>query len=378
MDGRGRRLWAALAATTLATAAAPTVASAGPGATTSSFSTKPSNLSPNVGQDDRHALQAGDWISVGIVASNHNHKNSATALYLTGKPKAVLQYTCDQNGPSAGAFVVPLPSDALGTYPANYTANGGWWPSNQWQNSLTYQAVFQVGDVCDGDSIYLVANAETYSGTLAASPPTHDLYHVQLHTAIPAANGAANTTCTSGPGANTPACNFQQNGDQDNLTPVAQASSSPPSSAPSSNGPAAPGSPIPPSTGSSAQAQSPVAAVSSAPGSRGSGAGSTPSTTSGASALPSGSRGVSAPSAPPATGASKQLSVTAPGGVLGISIPAPPLLKGMPVIAPLAAAAGASLFGQLPLGWFALLAALDLVIATAILARRLRARGTPS
>ena len=50
-----------------------------------------------------------------------------------------------------------------------------------------------------------------------------------------------------------------------------------------------------------------------------------------------------------------------------------PILQPLPVIAPLVSTATDSLFGHLPMQWFAALAAADVLLALVIIARRKRA-----
>lgn len=320
--------------------AAPALAGSG------AFSTVPANIGP-IKPDT--PIGSSDYISVGFSVADHNQHNTALSLSLRGAV-AVIQYSCSANGPAQHELDIPL-SSAPVSYPASYTANGGWYPTNRAADPSTYQsAVLQFTstyDRCSGGKAYVVDNAEHYTGTLAATTATSDQLHIQLHTAI------ATSSCSAGAsGAGGPACNVPWNGQQDNLTPAYAPPTPTPASTPTPSGgtgqPTPSPSPSPPG--------SPAAhAVSISQG----------GPTNGSGGHPSSSVAGAAATAPP--------EASAPP----FSSPAGPLQRPLPVVLPLASGAAGSLFAHLPMNWFAVLAALDVALALAVIARRRRAAAAP-
>ena len=373
----------ALGVSSALTVAVPLAAAAGSGY----FNTNPQHPNPNVGQDSKHALAGGDWISVGIVFADHNHHNPATALYLQNA-EAVIDLTCSENGTQAGQLTIALPVGPY-SYPGSYEANGGWWPTNKWQDPSTYQTAVQLSSAwCNGGQVFLIANGERYSGTLASSDNTSDQFHIQLHTAIPGANNQSNVSCADtaqNPSPGIGACNFNQNGDQDNVIPAAYTTPTPtatptPSPAPSTGpspaaGPTPAGSTSGPGAAVGDTGQLPVNWNGSSPDGRVLENGSVAN--GGVGGLPGGPGS----SNPRASGVS---GVTSAGGSSSTTLRRPPAvtssppefgpgIRPLPVVAPLVTAAAASLFAHLPMQWFALLAALDVALALAIIARLRRA-----
>ena len=421
MGGRGRTGRRGLVALALAAnvGAGMAIWSAGPAlAGSGSINTTPQHPNPNVGQDGKHALTPGDWISVGVIVSDSNKANAATSLYLKNV-QAVLGLTCSAGGTQVAQLPIVLPT---GPYSIPANQNGAWWPNNHWQDPSTYQASVQVASPCGGGSVYLVNNGEYYTGTLAASS-TADIWHLQFHTAIPGANNQANTNCAStsaNPSPGSSACNFNQNGDQNGIAPAAwvnpaptptptptPSTSSTPTPAPTPTAtpnPTATPSPNPTSTptpnptggGSSGTGSGLTQATPTpAPSGRGNsqqsvsvlGGSSGPTNGGGGTSVSSGGGTVSGSGGGVASGvAGVTTSSSAPSVSSGAPqppapAPAPqgpklPILQPLPVIAPLVSTVTDSLFSHLPMTWFAVLAAIDVALALGIIARRRRAQDT--
>jgi uncharacterized membrane protein YgcG len=387
-------------------------------ATTSAFTSGGINDGP---LNNASPIADGDWIAVGFTMSDHNHSNAATTLYLQGTSASVpasatLALTCTVQGSTPNSHLsIPIPAGPY-FYPADYTANGAWWPTGAAQSSLTYQTSVRFASPCaNRGPAYIVNNGEQYSGTLASSNNTTDLFHIQLHTAIPAANKQSNVNCadtSQNPGGGVPACNFAWNWKPDNLTPAAYAQPSP---TPSPTPTATPA-PTPQPTASPSPSSSPTASPSpssdpgSSSGSAGSGGpgGSGGSGSAAAGESTGGSSGGAAAPTPhfyptsvlgahsSAAAFSSSLQGAGAGGpastqparssgALGSSAqyrPVPvtsvppairvgPLLP-VPVVSPVIATG--SLLEHLPMQWYALLAAVDCVLVLAIIARRNRAK----
>lgn len=216
------RVWAAATVLTLAAgtgALLPVSASTA----TSTFQTHASKVD---GIDGHHAGHPGDWVSVGLAVSEDGPKQAAT-LYLVDA-FATIGFACAPDAPGATTtFSVPL-STAPVHFPANWNQSGGWYPTNQWSRHESYQTgVTLPSSLCAGGPVYVAGNGETYQGELESPDNTTGVFHIQLHTAIPAIpDHGSNVNCASASdnptqpnGQGTPACNFGQNGDVSHLTP---------------------------------------------------------------------------------------------------------------------------------------------------------------
>jgi uncharacterized membrane protein YgcG len=356
-----------------------------------------------------NAIAAGDWIAVGFSVSDHNHSNPATTLYLQSA-RAILSVTCTSNGTQvAERLSIDIPAGPY-FYPADYTANGGWWPTGAAQNAATYQTAVSFQSPCNGGPAYIVNNGEQYVGTLASSNNTGDLFHLQFHTAIPAANKAANIDCgdsAQNPNPGQSACNFPWKWKPDNLTPAAYSSPTPsptptpaptptptPTPAPTPNptptpAPSSTPSPTPdPGSGGSGGGTGGGSGGSGGTGGGGSGGSASapshfyPTTVLGAHAAPAAiSAGVQSASTRGTSSlrSSSGVSSDAPNALQPVPVsPSPsnhvsPLLP-VPVVSPIVATG--SLLEHLPLQWYALLGAVDCVLVLAILARRNRAKAS--
>ncbi|MBV8195508.1 MAG: hypothetical protein JOY80_08260 [Candidatus Dormibacteraeota bacterium] len=332
--------------------AMPLVALAGSGYTTADGNGQGHNID-HVGGGT--GISPGDVISVGMVFQEKGAHNAATLYALN--TVASIAYSCSSQGGSAtiGTQNIPIPS---GPYdiPANYNANGGWYPSNQWSYNQTYDAVATVPDWCNGGPLYVTNNGETYSGSLGSPDNTSNQFQVQLHTAIPATqpntgnincgNPSQNPTQNNGQGQQ--GCNFNQNGSADNVTAEQY---SPPSS-PQNNGGQPTGGPTsgngPPSTPSGT---TPAGGIAPARVSGGAGTGS-----SGGSAAPG--LGIPPGSGSPTPAAS----------------PVPPAVG-----SPSGLGSAAQLITAVTAGWvpLALLIALLAIVITAVLIAGRRRRRTP-
>jgi LPXTG-motif cell wall-anchored protein len=158
----------------------------------------------------------------------------------------------------AGTWTVPLPAGPY-NFPANYTANGGWWATNSQQDPRTYQVARAFPSTwCGGKPVHVVNNGESYSGRLESSNNTTSVFHIQLHTAVPASNHSANVDCTAASGQNpspgTKACDFGWNGDVDNLVAAAYTGSGSNSGSNAGSGSGSGGSGSGPGSGGSAAA----------------------------------------------------------------------------------------------------------------------------
>jgi hypothetical protein len=212
---RARRHW------TLAVAAGPVAMILGSfptlaGATSPEFTTAGKNID-HVGGSAK--VNPGAWVSVGFTIQDHNSSNPASSITLQDT-NANIALSCSPNGAVAGTWSVPIPSGPY-SLPANYTANGRWFPTNAQQNPSTYQAAAQFPSTfCGSNPAYVIGNGETYSGTMTSNN-TADLFKIQFHTAIPSAAGSTNINCSDtaqNPSPGVSACNFGWNGTQDNLT----------------------------------------------------------------------------------------------------------------------------------------------------------------
>ncbi|MFN2582443.1 MAG: hypothetical protein ABR498_06855 [Candidatus Dormibacteria bacterium] len=318
-------------------AAACLMAPADAGASTASFATSPANVSQ---VSPATPVAPGSWVAVGTIISVKGGSGSAT-LYLINT-RASIGLSCTKNSSSAAfTLSVGFPSEPIPF--SSDGSGGGWYPTNDMADSSTYQASTQLPAWCGARPLYIVNKGETYSGTLGSSNDTGDVFHLQFHTAIPAAlNNSENINCqTSGSG--TRACDFAQNGDAPGLTPIRYNAASQ-SEGQSSGSPSSAGSP----TNSSSSPSNPSISGSGGPSAAGGG----PPSVGG---LPLGSVGADGSSPAASAGGAPQASPTAPPVVLNPFLPPGPaqLLTALGpgwipmglVVAVLAMAIGAALLG---------------------------------
>ena len=331
-----RRLIVAAITGAMASLAALSAAWIPASADSSSFSSNNVDVGGPIKSDT--PIPSSDHISIGWSIADHDHSNSALLLSISNAD-AYVGFSCKPGSPAA-QFTLTIPlSHAPLSYPRDYTANGGWYPSNTPTDANTYQAgsfVFGSLDQCTG-SAYVIGNAVRYTGTLAATNHTGDLFHIQFHTAI-TQKGCA----PPDPGAGTPACNFAWNWNTDNLSASYQPAPTP----------------------------SPSPVSSPAPG-LSQGAGS--SATNLKSQVKAAATHAARPAHPPGpVSAGARQAPQAPSGVPPAGGWARSGLAPLPVIAPLVSNAADSLFEHVPIPMLSVLAAIDVVLALLLIDRKRR------